>query len=102
MEMRDFGTTGLRVSAVGFGAASLGDSALGEREAEALLRGALDEGITLVDTARSYGASEERLGRWLGAERRNVVLSTKGGYGVEGLPDWTGDAVARGIDDALR
>jgi aryl-alcohol dehydrogenase-like predicted oxidoreductase len=101
MRRRSLGQTGVEVSVVGFGAAALGESSMSEKEAEALLHGALDEGITLVDTARSYGVSEERVGRLLGARRSTVVLSTKGGYGVQGVADWTGEAVACGIDDAL-
>jgi aryl-alcohol dehydrogenase-like predicted oxidoreductase len=101
MMARTLGKTGIEVSVVGFGAAPLGDASLSDRDAETLLFGALDEGVTLLDTARSYGCSEERLGRVLGRRRSEVVLSTKGGYGVDGVADWTGEAVARGIDGAL-
>jgi aryl-alcohol dehydrogenase-like predicted oxidoreductase len=101
MDTQPYGRTDLAVSRLGLGAGALGDPALTEREAEALLGAALDEGVTLIDTARSYGPSEERLGRHLGARRHQVVLSTKGGYGIAGVPDWTGEAVARGIDEAL-
>jgi len=98
---RRFGRTGLEVSALGLGAGAIGDAALDEREVEALVLGALDLGVTLIDTARSYGASEERLGRILRGHRDRVVLSTKVGYGVDGVADWTGEAVSRGIDEAL-
>lgn len=104
MITRRLGTTGIDVSAIGLGAGALGDARLGEREAEALLGAAIDEGVTLLDTARSYGLSEERIGRFVGEhpERRaRVVLSTKGGYGVDGVDDWTPNAIDRGIDDAL-
>jgi len=58
--------------------------------------------VTLIDTARSYGVSEERIGRYLGGARRErVVLASKGGYGASGVPDWTCEAVSRGIDEAL-
>jgi aryl-alcohol dehydrogenase-like predicted oxidoreductase len=98
---RDLGATGVRVSALGLGGGALGEARVSEREAEALLLGAVDMGVTLIDTARSYGSSEERIGRLLGARRDRVVLSTKGGYGAHGAPDWTGEAIARGIDEAL-
>jgi len=96
-----FGTTGLVVSRLGLGAGGLGDAELSEADAERLLLGAVDEGVTFLDAARSYGCAEERIGRHLGARRDAVVLSTKGGYGVPGVDDWTGEAVRRGIDDAL-
>ena len=98
---RRLGRTGLEVSALGLGAGQIGDLSLDEREVEALVLGALDLGITLIDTARSYGASEARLGRILRGRRDRVVLSTKVGYGVDGVADWTGEAVRRGIDEAL-
>lgn len=91
-------------STLGLGAGPIGDPALDEREVEALVLGAIDLGVTLIDTARSYGRSEERLGRILGSRRAlrdRVILSTKVGYGVDGVADWTGEAVRRGIDEAL-
>jgi aryl-alcohol dehydrogenase-like predicted oxidoreductase len=66
-----------------------------------LLEAALDCGVTLFDTARSYGLSEERIGRALAGRRSQYLLSTKVGYGVPGFEDWTGPCVAAGIDLAL-
>jgi aryl-alcohol dehydrogenase-like predicted oxidoreductase len=99
--VRNLGRTGLLVSPVGLGAGALGDPGFDEREGERLLLGALDLGVNLFDTAPSYGLSEERIGRVLGARRKDVVLSTKGGYGVPGVPDWTGEVIAAGIEQAL-
>ncbi len=90
---------GLEVSKVALGAGALGDARLSEAQAEALVHGALELGVRLFDTAVSYGLSEERLGRYL--EGREAAVSTKGGYGASGAADWTGDAVRRGIDQAL-
>jgi aryl-alcohol dehydrogenase-like predicted oxidoreductase len=98
---RPFGRTGLSVSPLGLGAGEIGNAALDERELEALLRGAVELGVTLIDTARSYGLSEQRIGRFLAPVRDRVVLSTKVGYGIEGVADWTGECVRRGIDRAL-
>jgi aryl-alcohol dehydrogenase-like predicted oxidoreductase len=100
METRDFGKSGLRVSALGFGAGQIGGDDLDEPEVERVLGAALDLGVTLIDTARSYGRSEERIGRHLSHRRKDFVLSTKGGYGIDGVQDWTYEAVARGIDEA--
>jgi aryl-alcohol dehydrogenase-like predicted oxidoreductase len=96
------GHTGLTVSALGFGAMHINDQRTSEAEAGALLNHVLDAGITLIDTARGYGLSEERIGRHLSARRREFVLSTKVGYGVEGVPDWTYDCIVQGVERALR
>lgn len=95
------GRTGLTVSRVGLGAGSIGDPAQDERALERLLEGALDRGVRLLDTARSYGLSEERIGRILAPRRDAFVLTTKVGYGIEGHADWTSSCVRAGIDAAL-
>lgn len=102
MIMRPLGNTGLTVSALGLGGGPVGDLSVDDGRAEALLRGAVELGINLVDTAPSYGASEERIGRFLQPVRDRVVLSTKGGYGVPGVPEWTGECIVAGVEQALR
>jgi aryl-alcohol dehydrogenase-like predicted oxidoreductase len=101
MLLRPFGTTGLDVSALGFGAGQIGGADVTEDDAARILGTALDLGVTFIDTARSYGLSEERIGRHLSHRRGEIVLSTKGGYGVAGVADWTGETITRGIDEAL-
>jgi aryl-alcohol dehydrogenase-like predicted oxidoreductase len=98
MQQRAFGNTGLQVSVLGLGAGHIGGDA-SEADVERLLLGALDLGINLIDTAPGYGASEERIGKVL--HGRPFVVSTKGGYGVSGVPDWTGEVITRGIEQAL-
>lgn len=88
-------------SRIGLGAGALDDPRLTEGEAERLVLGALDLGVTVFDTARSYGASEARLGRALRGRKYDSIVLTKGGYGVSGVPDWTGAVITRGIEDAL-
>src|SRR5438876_3954324 len=83
MEQRPLGSTGLTVSALGFGCGAVGGLMVGGDPAEqrqAVSR-ALDAGITYFDTAASYGdgLSEEHLGqvmRDLGAWSK-VVVGTK-------------------------
>ncbi len=99
---RPFGNTGLTVSPLGLGAGHLGDDRLSEREAQRFLNDALDAGIRLIDTARGYGRSEERIGRHIGHRRNEFVLSTKVGYGIAGQQDWTYGCVKAGIEEALR
>jgi aryl-alcohol dehydrogenase-like predicted oxidoreductase len=101
MQQRPLGRTGLAVSPVGFGAGRIGGEDLSDAEAAALVRRALDLGVTLFDSARSYGRSEERLGRALAGVRHRVVLSTKVGYGTPGHADWTGPCISAGVDAAL-
>jgi len=96
---RAYGTSGIEVSVLGFGGGHVGDACLTERDAERVLRGAVELGVTFFDTAPSYGLSEERFGRHLAD--LDVVISTKGGYGVTGVPDWTGEVITRGVDRAL-
>jgi len=98
---RAFGRTGLVVPALGFGAGHIGDPAMSEDDVGALLNGAVDAGVRLIDTARGYGMSEERIGRHLSWRRSDFVLSTKVGYDIAGTEDWTYECVARGVDVAL-
>lgn len=102
MDYRDFGTTGLRVSALGLGAGQVGDEALDDNQVGRLLHAALDMGVTLIDTARGYGLSEERIGKHLSQRRHDFVLSTKVGYGIPGFADWTYSCVIAGVDAALK
>jgi aryl-alcohol dehydrogenase-like predicted oxidoreductase len=101
MKKRAFGTTGLQVSVLGFGAMHLNDDRVSEADAGRLLNEVLDLGVNLIDTARGYGLSEERIGRHIAHRRREYVLSTKVGYGIPGVPDWTYDCIIAGVDAAL-
>ncbi|MBU6257986.1 MAG: aldo/keto reductase [Burkholderiales bacterium] len=96
-----FGQTGLLVTRVGFGAMHF-DAIDDEAEVGRLLNGVLDLGVNLIDTARGYGRSEERIGRHISQRRREFVLSTKFGYGVDGVPDWTYPCIVQGVERALR
>jgi aryl-alcohol dehydrogenase-like predicted oxidoreductase len=102
MELRQFGFTGLKVSALGFGAGHIGDYNSDEKVIKKLLNTAVDLGVTLFDTARGYGASEDRIGRFLSHRRGEIVLSTKVGYSIPGYKDWTYECVIAGVDEALK
>ena len=99
---RRYGQTDIFINPLGLGAAQIGDPKLDDAEVGRMLNAAVDAGINLLDTAPSYGISEERLGRHLAHRRAEVVLSTKLGYGVPGVPDWTGECITLGVDQALR
>lgn len=100
--MRPFGETGLTVSALGFGAGHIGGPDQEEAAVGRLLNEVVDAGITLIDTARGYGLSEERIGRHLGHRRGEVVISTKVGYDIPGYDNWTGPIITAGVEAALR
>lgn len=102
MLTRNYGFTGVTVSAIGFGAMQIGAPDTSEAAAAAMLHGVLDLGVTLIDTARSYGLSEERIGRHLAPRRHEFILSTKVGYDVAGHADWTYGCVVAGVDAARR
>jgi aryl-alcohol dehydrogenase-like predicted oxidoreductase len=84
---RPLGSTGLTVSVLGFGGASIGfaDPAI-EATFVPLVRRALDLGVTFFDTAPDYRCSEAMLGEALRARRSEVVLATKCGR----LQNWNG------------
>ena len=82
MEHRQLGTSDLKVSLVGLGCNNFGQR-LDQAATDAVVRRALDAGVTLFDTADVYGGqggSETMLGKALGSERQNIVLATKFGH----------------------
>ena len=105
MEYTILGRSGLRVSIVGLGCG--GPSRLGqasgksEQESIAVVRQALDLGITLVDTAEMYG-TETIVGKALAAVPRDqVVISTKKTPPSPDQPDPVGE-LRRGLEQSLR
>ncbi len=95
--MRRLGTSGLAVSTAGLGCNNLsrkGTATETQEGSSAVVRAALDAGITLFDVADIYGAppgrSEEFLGKALGRERDQVVIATKFGMDARGAngPDY--------------
>ncbi|CAH2602280.1 Aldo/keto reductase [Rhodovastum atsumiense] len=92
MQQRELGKSGLKVSAIGLGCMGLsfGYGPATERaEAIALIRKAVDLGVTFFDTAEVYGpfTNEEVVGEALASVRDQVVIATKFGFAVgSGLP----------------
>ncbi|GAA0479303.1 aldehyde oxidase [Paractinoplanes deccanensis] len=92
MQKRILGSSGLEVSAIGFGAMGMsrGYGPSPDRpEMIALLRQAVERGVTLFDTAEVYGpfVNEELVGEALEPFRGEVVIATKFGFaiGAEGV-----------------
>jgi aryl-alcohol dehydrogenase-like predicted oxidoreductase len=89
MQPTHLGDSAISCTPLGFGCATLLGSS-GKRESLRALGAAWDHGITLYDTARSYGGgeSEALLGSFLKGRRHQAVISTK--FGVVPLlpPTW--------------
>lgn len=88
MKKRTLGKSGLDVSALGLGCMSM--SALygppaDKQEMIKLIRSAFDHGVTLFDTAESYGPfiNEELVGEALEPIRNKVVIATKFGFDID-------------------
>src|SRR6201995_4957191 len=90
MEKRTLGTSGLEVSALGFGCMGLSfgfGPAIEKSEAIKVIRAAYDGGVTFFDTAEAYGpfTNEEVVGEALAPVRDKVVIATKFGF-ENGVP----------------
>src|SRR5579862_6932584 len=97
MQKRKLGKSDLEVSALGLGCMgmsfSYGDPK-DKNEMVALIRAAVDRGITFFDTAEVYGpfTNEDLLGEALAPVRNKVVIATKFGFNLkpDGSPGWQG------------
>src|SRR6266545_1218916 len=92
MQTRKLGIVGPQVSALGYGAMGL-SSAYGpgvdRKDAIAIIRAAVERGVTLFDTAEAYGpfTNEGLVGEALAPFRHRVVIATKFGFDI--APDGT-------------
>jgi aryl-alcohol dehydrogenase-like predicted oxidoreductase len=102
MPFRRLGRSGLVVSVIGLGTNNLGMK-LDLDQSREVVHCALDEGITVFDTADVYGKSEERLGELLRGKRDDVIIATKFGSDVRRLGNDNGiDWNARGARRYVR
>jgi aryl-alcohol dehydrogenase-like predicted oxidoreductase len=88
MQKRRLGKSGLEVSALGFGCMGISfgyGPAAGREEGIAIIRAAVDSGVTFFDTAEAYGpfTNEKLVGEALGPVRDRVVIATKFGFTFE-------------------
>jgi len=113
MQKRKLGKSGLEVSAIGLGCMGMSHSygQAGDRQQmTALLRAAVERGVTLFDTAEAYGpfANEELVGEALAPVRDRVVIATKFGFefdyatgtrgkGLDSRPEHIREAVDRSL-----
>ncbi len=88
MKLRKLGNGGLEVSALGMGCMNLSfgtGPARNINDGVAVIRAAVERGITFFDTAEGYGpyTNEELVGKALEPLRKNVVIATKFGFKLE-------------------
>jgi len=97
LPMRTLGRTGAKVSILAFGCGSRFLMYKDEESATQILTRAIDLGITYLDTAYLYGdgESETRVGKVMGARRKDVWLATK-------IPDRTRDGFLRRLEGSLK
>jgi aryl-alcohol dehydrogenase-like predicted oxidoreductase len=91
MKKRKLGNSNLEVSAIGFGCMNMSFAygpAADKQEAIAVIRVAVERGITLFDTAEVYGplTNEELVGEALAPFRDQVVIATKFGFDLAAFP----------------
>src|SRR5437016_12720382 len=107
MKYRELGRTGLKLSVVSYGAASIGNEYGNLDEAQGIrsLHVALDGGVNFIDTSPYYGRtlSEKVLGKaFKEIPRDRFVLGTKcGRYDVDNC-DFSAERVTRSGDDSLK
>ena len=88
MQKRKLGNNGLEVSALGLGCMGLNyayGNAPAKQDAIALIREAVERGVTFFDTAEVYGpfTNEEIVGEALAPYRDEVVIATKFGFNIQ-------------------
>lgn len=111
MKYREFGHSGLRVSAVGLGCMGMSHTygaTADKKEMTELLAQAVDMGYTLFDTAESYGTvdaphdNEHLVGDALRPYRNRVVLATKFGITMDRSVPWPWPVLADSSPKAIR
>src|SRR5678815_1755971 len=88
MQNRKLGNSNLEVSALGLGCMGMSSAygpAADKQEMIALIRAAVERGVTLFDTAEAYGpfVNEELVGEALAPLRDQVVIATKFGFKID-------------------
>ena len=105
MPIRDFGRTGLKVSALGFGGAPIGHLKVEPRVVSEILSTLLDNGVNLIDTAASYFESEVLIGDAISHRRGEYTLVSKCGTRLDDIPEerpYSAGMVTKTIERSLR
>ena len=88
MQKRRLGNSNLEVSAIGLGCMGMSfglGPAIDPKDGIALIRAAVERGVTFFDTAEVYGpfANEELVGEALASVREQVIIATKFGFNID-------------------
>ncbi len=104
LEKRQFGSTDMKVTVLGFGGAEIGFSQTDKDTVAKILNSALDAGLNVIDTAECYAGSEEVIGVTVSGRRNEYFLFTKVGH-VDGWgkPEgWTTAGIEKSIERSLQ
>jgi L-galactose dehydrogenase len=106
VKLKSLGATGLRVSAIGFGASPLGNEfgQVSQDESTRAVHQAIDSGINFFDVSPYYGRTlaESRLGTALQGKREKIILATKCGRYDTDRFDFSAYRVRSSIDESLQ
>ena len=102
MRTRTLGRTGLEVSELAMGGAFVASFAAALEDAKAAVRRALELGVNYIDTAPSYGNSEEVLGIALEGVAQPYYISTKLGGRPQPFDPKNKDDLRRSVEESLR
>ncbi|MBC8356723.1 MAG: aldo/keto reductase, partial [Planctomycetes bacterium] len=114
MHKRTLGRTGMEVTQLGYGSMGLrgprtwGVRVVDDQSADRFLNRVLDVGINFIDTSPDYGASEERIGKYISSRRDEFYLATKCGCVFEQCQDhleldhvWEQDVIRGNLETSL-
>jgi aryl-alcohol dehydrogenase-like predicted oxidoreductase len=114
LKINSLGATKLPVTCLGYGSMGLrgpvtwGVRTVTDEAADKFLNQVLDAGINFIDTSPDYGASEERIGKYIGSRRSEFFLATKCGCDyqqhtdhIEIIHTWSADVLKRNIETSL-
>jgi len=113
MEYRSLGTTGIKVSLLGFGtwgiggpcmmgSKNVGAASISRKDAIETLLFAQENGINFFDTSPTYGNAEELLGQAFHQRRDKVIVASKIGLTASGEFQYSKENVEKAISNTLR
>ena len=105
MKQRQLGKTGLRVSELALGGVFTSSLGKGLQETKQMIRRCIELGINYIDTAPAYADSEKMVGKALkeiGADAKNIVVSTKLGGRPEPFDPQDRKALLRSVEESRK